>query len=213
MKFSFGNVKRLTYNQTSYPITLADIKAYSRWYIENPTDTTFDTWVEQVAIPIAIEEFENKAGYLILDQTFQATIRSLQSPIYETFQAELIHLNIRSINDVLYYPCDWNNTDAKTILDTENYYFTAEQGNTPYIFNLEKCYFSFYEIQNNIQTSYTGGFQDNNFTNLPVDILKALKMQVSDIIDITRGLCGCEGFYSGLISQTINKYSRIKDLL
>ena len=213
MKFSFGNVKRLSYNQTSYPITLADVKAYSRWFETSPTDTSIDTWIENFVIPKAVEQFESTSGYLILDQTFQASIRSLQSPIYETFQVELIHLNVRSVNDVLYYPCDWNNTDAKTILDTENYYFISEQGNAPYVFNLKSCYLSFYEIQNNIQTSYAGGFEDNDFTNLPVDILETLKMYAADIVDIRKNICDCSGFNDGWISQTINKYSRIKDLL
>ena len=213
MKFSFGNVKRLTYNQTSYPITLADVKAYSKWFETNPTDTSIDTWITNFVIPKAVEQFEAVSGYLILDQTFQASIRSLQSPIYETFQAELIHLNVRSVNDVLYYPCDWNNTDAKTILDTKNYYFTPEQSNTPYIFNLESCYLSFYEIQNNIQTSYAGGFENNDFTNLPIDILETLKMYAADIVDIRKNMCDCSGFHDGWIAQTINKYSRIKDLL
>jgi hypothetical protein len=122
-------------------------------------------------------------------------------------------LNVRSINDVLYYPCDWNNTDAKTILDTKNYYFTPEQSNTPYIFNLESCYLSFYEIQNNIQTSYAGGFENNDFTNLPIDILETLKMYAADIVDIRKNMCDCSGFHDGWIAQTINKYSRIKDLL
>ena len=100
MKFSFGNVKRLTYNQTSYPITLVDVKAYSKWFETSPTDTSIDTWITNFVIPKAVEQFEAVSGYLILDQTFQASIRSLQSPVYKTFQAELIHLNIRSVNDV-----------------------------------------------------------------------------------------------------------------
>jgi hypothetical protein len=211
--FSFGNVTRLSYNQTSYPITLADVKLYSKWFDINSTDTSIDTWIESFVIPKAVEQFESSSGYLILDQTFQATIRSLQSPIYQTFQAGLIHLNVRSVDGVLYYPCDWEGVDARTTLDTEGYFFIAEQGNAPYTFNLKSCYLSFYEIQNNIQTSYAGGFEENDFTSLPIDILEALKMYAADLVDIRKNMCDCSGFHDGWIAQTVQKYSRKKYLL
>jgi len=213
MKFTFGNAKRLTYNTTSYPITLAEVKALSKWFVINPTDTSIDTWISTFVIPKAVDQFEKMSGYLIQDQSFQASIPSLQSPIYNTFKADLLHLNVRTVNDVLYYPCEWNNTDAKTILDTEAYYFTAEFGNTPFIFDLKSCYLSFYPIKNNIETSYSGGFEENDFTNLPIDIKETLIMYAADLVDIKKELCDCMGFHNGWISQTINRYSKQQDLM
>jgi len=210
---SFGNTQRLTYNTTNFPITINEAKSRSKWFKLSPTDTTLDSDIQNFFIPKAVDQFEKASGFLIQDQTYKATIPSLQSPIYKNFEAELIHLNVRTVQDVLYHPCDWNGNDTKTILDTENYIFLEEAGNTPKILQLKACYLSFYEVCNNIQTTYVGGYEDNDFTNLPSDIKQCIIMYVADIIDIEKEICNCQGQHDGWITQIVNRYSRKTSLM
>jgi hypothetical protein len=204
----FVSVEQLTYNDATFPITLADVKFHSKWFNENADDTTLDNYITNFRIPQAVKSFESATGFLIQDQTYSATINSLQSPIYQGFRAGLIHLNVRSVNDVLYFPCGWNGIDARSILDTENYIFTEASGNVAKHFYLKACSFSFYEIENNIKVSYSAGYENNNFTNIPKDIKNCLAMHSADVIDIKKGLCDGQGQHDGWIAQTVSKYRR-----
>ena len=204
----FVAVDNLSYNDTSFPITLEDVKFHSKWFDENENDTTLDTYIQNFVIPQAVKSFEIATGFLIQDQTYSATINSLQSPIYQCFRAGLIHLNVRSVNDVLYFPCNWNGIDERSILDTGSYIFTEASGNVAKHFYLKSCYLSFYEIENNIKVSYSAGYENNDFTNIPKDIKNCLAMYSADLIDIKKGLCEGQGQHDGWIRQTVNKYRR-----
>ena len=72
---------------------------------------------------------------------------------------------------------------------------------------------SFYEVCNNIQTTYVGGYEDNDFTNLPSDIKQCIIMYVADIIDIEKEICNCQGQHDGWITQIVNRYSRKTSLM
>lgn len=210
---AFNNIKQLSYDETTFPITLADVKFQSKWFQENPNDTSLDDYINNDVIPVVISEFEKETGFLIQDQTYKATIPNLQSPIYNTFKAQLIHLNVSSVNDVLYYPCEWNGSDAKTILATENYNWLNEEGDTSKIFELKACYLNFYEIPNNFEVSYRGGYLNNDFTNIPKNLKRGLAKYAADLIDVRQELCDCNSIYREFVNSICRQYRRYTDLI
>jgi len=208
---AFNNIKQLSYDETTFPITIADVKFQSKWFQTNPTDTSLDTYITNDVIPVCIAEFEKETGFLIQNQTYKATIPSLQSPIYKTFKAQLIHLNVRSVNDVLYYPCNWNGSDAKTILATENYNWLNEEGDTSKIFELKPCYLDFYEMPNNFEVTYAGGYL--NFANMPKDLKRGLAKYAADLVDVRQELCDCNSIYREFVNSIVRKYRRYTTLI
>jgi len=211
---NFLNVKALTQDTSILPITVADVKAYSKFFIEgDPTDTSKDVFIEKMIIQ-AIRNWEEETGFLILDQTFKTSLYN-QRTLYYNFKARLTRLNIRSIGDVLYHPDDWNNTDAKLTLSTDKYYFTEERDTDPAFFQLKEgvCYIELYPVYNNLEVTVTAGYEANDFTNLPSDIKDAIAMMTSDIVDADAGICGCEGFYSQEASRVYGKYTAYTPIL
>lgn len=200
---NFCNVKvdELTRNTSILPITVAEVKAYSK---QDFLDTSKDAFIDKM-IMRAIDGWEAETGFLILDQTFNTSLYN-QVEIYSNFKARLTRLNVRSFGNVLYYPCQWNNIDPKSILSTDTYYFTVEKGTTPAIFQLKEgvCYLNLYPVYNNLEIDITAGYEANNFTNMPQEIKDALAMQAADLIDIHEGFCG---FYSQEIQRIYGKYT------
>lgn len=205
---NFCNVKILTRNTSILPITIANVKAYSKLFREgDPLDTSKDAFIDKM-IMRAIDGWEAETGFLILDQTFNTSLYN-QVEIYSNFKARLTRLNVRAFGNVLYYPYQWNNIDPKSTLSTDTYYFTVEKGTTPAIFQLKEgvCYLNLYPVYNNLEIDITAGYEANNFTNMPQEIKDVLAMQVADIIDIDAGFCDCNGFYSQEIQRIYSKYT------
>jgi len=200
---NFCNVKvdELTRNTSILPITVADVKAYSK---QDFLDTSKDAFINE-KIMRAIDGWEAETGFLILDQTFNTSLYN-QVEIYSNFKARLTRLNVRSFGNVLYYPCQWNNIDPKSILSTDTYYFTVEKGTTPAIFQLKEgvCYLNLYPVYNNLEIDITAGYEGNNFTNMPQDIKDVLAMQAADLVDGFTGFCG---FYEQEIQRIYGKYT------
>lgn len=200
---NFCNVKinELTRNTSILPITVADVKAYSK---QDFLDTSKDAFINKM-IMRAINGWEAETRFLILDQTFNTSLYN-QVEIYSNFKARLTRLNVRSFGNVLYYPCQWNNIDPKSILSTDIYYFTVEKGTTPAIFQLKEGvrYLNLYPVYNNLEIDITAGYEGNNFTNMPQDIKDALAMQAADLVDGFEGFCG---FYEQEIQRIYSKYT------
>lgn len=203
---NFSDVKTLTRNITSYPVTVADVKAYSEYYSKS-SDNTKDAFIEKL-IAQAVLNWESETGFLLLDQTFKTSLYN-QRAIYQNFKGRLTKLNIRSFGNILYHPCNWNQADAKEILSTDLYYWTPESGTTPAMFQLKSgvCHLELFEVYNNLETTITGGYALNNFTNIPQDIVTCLAMQCAELFDARNGVCGCEGFYSDEVSRIYQKYT------
>ena len=66
-----------------------------------------------------------------------------------------------------------------------------------------------YPVYNNLELDVVGGYENNDFTNLPTDIKKALIMSASDIVDVDNDACGCEGFYSQEVARIYRKYTAV----
>lgn len=200
---NFCNVKvdELTRNTSILPITVAEVKAYSK---QDFLDTSKDAFINE-KIMRAIDGWEAETGFLILDQTFNTSLYN-QVEIYSNFKARLTRLNVRAFGNVLYYPCQWNNIDPKSTLSTDTYYFTVEKGTTPAIFQLKEgvCYLNLYPVYNNLEIDITAGYEGNNFTNMPQDIKDALAMQAADLVDGFEGFCA---FYSQEIQRIYSKYT------
>ena len=203
---NFSDVKILTRNITSYPVTVADVKGYSKYYRKSG-DNTQDAFLEKLIIQTVLN-WESETGFLLLDQTFKTSLYN-QRAIYQNFKGRLTNLNIRSFGNILYHPCNWNQADAKSILSTDLYYWTPESGTNPAMFQLKSgvCHLELFEVYNNLETTITGGYELNNFTTMPQDIMNCLAMQCSDIFDADNEMCGCEGFYSYEVKRTYQKYT------
>ena len=202
---NFCDVKTLTRNATSYPITVADVKGYSRYYSKT-NDNTKDAFIEKL-IAQAVLNWENETGFLLLDQTFKTSLYN-QRAIYQGFKGRLTRLNIRSFGDVLYHPCNWNETDAKEILSTDLYVWTPESGTTPAMFQLKSnvSYLELFEVYNNLEVTITGGYALNDFATMPQDIKNCLAMQCANLFDADNNEgCG-DGFYAYEVNRIYGKY-------
>ncbi len=120
----------------------------------------------------------------------------------------MTRLNIRSFGNILYHPCNWNQTDAKEVLSTDLYYWMSESGTTPAMFQLKSgvCHLALFEVYNNLEVTITGGYALNNFTNIPQDITNCLAMQCSDLFDADNEMCDGGGFYSYEVQRIYEKY-------
>ena len=201
----FCDIQELTRNITSYPITVADVKSYSKYYRKSKDDTQ-NAFIEKIIAQVVLN-WEAESGFLLLDQTFKTSLYN-QRVIYQNFKGSLTKLNIRSFGNILYHPCNWNQADAKEVLSTDLYYWTPESGTTPAMFQLKNgvLHLSLLDVYNNLEVTITGGYALNNFTNIPQDIANCLAMQCSDIFDSDNEMCGCEGFYSYEIQRIYQKY-------
>lgn len=203
---NFNNTAELSKNTTSYPITIDDVKAYSKYFRKNnPTDTTQDTFIQQMIVR-AVSDWEAETGFALLDQTLKIALYNI---IYlnSNLKARITRLNVRSVEDVLYHPTTWNQSDSKVVLDQDRYTISPELGTMPQIFQLNDCTLSLYKIYNNLETNIVCGYENNDFTNLPQDIKECLIMQVSDIIDIDNDICDCQGFYGGEVQRIYKQYT------
>lgn len=203
----FYDAQELTRNKTSYPITVADVKAYLK-----SSDNTKDAFIETLIAEVVLN-WESETGFLLLDQTFKTSLYN-QRAIYQNFKGRLTKLNIRSFGNVLYHPCGWNQADAKEILSTDLYYWMPESGTTPAMFQLKSgvCHLELFEVYNNLETTITGGYALNNFTNIPQDIVNCLAMQCAELfearlVDPRITVCSCKGFYSYQVDRIYQKYT------
>ena len=211
--FEFCNNKTITIDRSSFPILLADIKAMSFYFKSNPTDTTQDDFIEDFIIPKIIFDWEKNTRYLLLDQTIKSFVPNIQYINSSTFELPLSALNVRVIGDVKSYPCDWNQTDAKTILDVSNYYFTEEVSTDPKKFKIKKgCLdLRLYPVTNNLEVEFEAGFEDNDFSTMDQEIKDCLSMQGAIAIDVKNGFC--DSYYSELIEEIYTKYTIKKELI
>lgn len=205
---NFSDVKILTRNITTYPITVDDVKSYSKYFRKTSLlNTSQDAFIAKM-IARVIDGWESETGFLLLDQTLKTSLYN-QLQIYPNFKGRLTRLNIRSFGDILYHPCTWNTIDAKEVLSTDIYYITPEVNTTPAIFQLKDgvCSLDLYPVYNNLEITLNGGYEDNDFTNMPQDIRDCLIMQCSDIVDVDNDICGCDGFYSQEVKRIYKKYT------
>jgi hypothetical protein len=205
---NFNDVEIVTRNTISYPITVDDVKAYSKYFRKtDPSDTSQDAFISKM-IARVVDGWEAETGFLLLDQTFKTSLYN-QEYIYHHFIGRFTRLNLRSFGDFLYHPRDWNETDAKIILSSDNYIIHSELNTTPAMFQLssDNQYLSLYPAYNNLETEVVGGYDSNDFSSMPQEIKDALAMQVSDIIDADNDICGCDGFYSQEVKRIYCKYT------
>jgi hypothetical protein len=107
-KYIFSNKKVLTRNTGTYPITLSEIKEKSFYFLDNPSDTSQDSYINNVLIPNTIKDWERSTKYLLLDQEIEAFIPNIQ--FINTSNLEMIvnNINVRSVEEIKYYPEDWD---------------------------------------------------------------------------------------------------------
>ena len=106
-QFNFENKKIISRNISSYTILLADVKARSKFYLENPTDTDQDSYVVNFIIPSVIKDWELSTKFLLLDQLIQAYIPNIQYINSNSLEMKIENLNIREVDFIKYYPQDF----------------------------------------------------------------------------------------------------------
>ena len=205
-KFEFSNKKTISRDVTTYPITLATVKAKSFYFIDNPTDESQETYITSLIASVMLN-WEDYTGYLIQDQTVKAFVPNIRDVNDYNLQIDLTNLNIRTIDYVKYYPYDWDQAEAKTTLDSSYYLITDELNRVPSSLKMLYDYvpLQLFSIKNNLEVQYAAGFEDNDFTDLNQQIIDALSMQVAAAVDVKNGYC--EDYYSGLIKEVYAKYS------
>lgn len=206
-QFNFSLTKTLARNITSYPITLAEVKARSEYFRQNPSDTSLDSYITSIVIPKIIFDWEKSTGYLLLDHTIQAFVPNLKSINTNMLNVGFQHLNIRQFTNVKYYPENWNYSDSKTTLDSSYYFFIPESGNECTKFNLKEDYtpLILFDMLNNLEVNYKAGFENNVFTSLNPSIVDALACQAALAVDAKTGYC--QDFYSTIVAEVYAEYS------
>lgn len=202
-------------NTTSFPISLADVKAFSKYFETNPTETKYDAILNNVYIPQIVKSWQNETDFLILDTTYKIfyyNVYVLEHNIKEP--VILPFLNCREVISVKYYDSNWDEDIAnKLTLDTSKYIFDDEAFNTPRAFYFKKNepYIELYDYLNNLEFNIKFGYANNNFANLPKEIKDVLSMQVSSIIDSENGYCNEN--YNQIIQIIYQKYKISKSLV
>jgi hypothetical protein len=210
-KYIFSNKKVLTRNTGTYPITLSEIKEKSFYFLDNPSDTSQDSYINNVLIPNTIKDWERSTKYLLLDQEIEAFIPNIQ--FINTSNLEMIvnNINVRSVEEIKYYPEDWDEIASKSILSTDDYLVTSEIKNSSKKIRLKKDKGSLvlFPITNNFEVRYKGGFEANDFNSLDETIKQALCVQVATQIDVKQGYC--EDYYRDVIESAYAEYEIQQD--
>ena len=183
---SFTNFTQLTTLSTPLPITPAEVRAESQYFKNNRDDTSLDAEIN-AAILQGVLNWEGETKFLLFDQTFKVFIYN-QYTFNQNFVARLPVLNVYELNDVKYYPTDWDYTSPKSTLDTSSYYFTPQVGIDAYKFYCKTNIYTF-KMYNNLELNAKGGYENNDFTNIPLEIKNALIMMTADNIDVNNEVC------------------------
>jgi hypothetical protein len=200
---NFINFTALTQNTATLPITPAEVRAVAQYFRSNKADTTFDADITQIIIDNVIN-WERETSFLLWDCTFKVFIYD-QFTFNHKFIARLPVLNVYSVDSIKYHPCDWNYTDAKITLDPNLYFTTPEAGTDPTKFQLRNCNLRTFELHNNLEFNGKGGYANNNFTNMPLDIKRALILNTADVFDENNGFCKCNG---GYYDEVLGRYKK-----
>ena len=202
---SFTNFTSLTRNTATLPITPAEVRAVAQYFNGNRDDTTIDAEITRYILQ-GVFNWENETRFLLLDQTFKTFLYN-EYYITHKFIARLPVLNVYSVDNIKHHPCDWNYTDAKITLDPTLYFTTPEAGTDPIKFQLRGGCLKVFEMYNNIEFNGKGGYVNNNFTNMPLEIKDALILMVADILDARKGLCACQGAFYGEVLARYKKHT------
>ena len=208
----FSNVTTITRNATSYPISIADVKAYSD-YFRTTVDTSQDAYIDKMIAQV-VDGWEHETGFLLLDQTFKTSMYNAYL-IHSAQPLGLTRLNVRSFGDILYYPNVWDQTGPMEILATDQYFWEPERGITPAIFILKdgiRCVELWYS-NHNFETTITAGYALNNFTTMPTDIKNCLAMQAADIMDARQEDCSNKAFHMAEVRRVYRKYTAFTTMI
>lgn len=206
-KYAFSLTKTTSKNTSSYPISIADIKDKSEYFKLNPTDTSYDSYINNVVIPMVISDWESDTGYILLDRTVQSFVPNLAHMLTEQLNLGFEHLNIREFTNFKYYPTTWDYSAVKSEIKNTNYFIVPESGRQFALFNIKESYapLEIFQIRNNLECNYKAGFEDNDFTNLDDSVKQALEAQAAMVIDSKTGFC--QDFYSTIIAEAYADYS------
>lgn len=197
---SFTNFTQITQNATTLPITPAEVRAISQYFNDQRDYTGIDAEISQYILEAAFN-WENETRFLLLDQTFKVFLYN-EYYITQNFIARLPVSNVYSVDGIKYHPSDWNYTDAKITLDPELYFITPEAGADTMKFQLRCGSFEVFKMYNNLEFNGKGGYENNDFTNMPLEIKRALILMTADILDARKNLCECQGaFYKEVLSR------------
>lgn len=197
---SFTNFTQLTQNTTILPITPEEVRAISQYFDGKRDSTDIDAEVSQYILE-AVFNWENETRFLLLDQTFKVFLYN-EYYITQNFIARLPVSNVHSVDNIKYHPSDWNYTDAKITLDPTLYFITPEVGTDTMKFQLRSDCLEVFKMYNNLEFNGKGGYENNNFTNMPLEIKRALILMTADILDARKGYCACQGaFYNEVLSR------------
>lgn len=199
---SFTNFTQLTTLSTPLPITPAEVRAKSQYFENNRNDTSLDAEINAEILQ-GVLNWEGETKFLLFDQTFKVFIYN-QYTFNPDFCADLPVLNVYSFDSIKYYPCDWNFTDSKTTLASNLYYFTEQCGVRSAIFRMPNTNLQIYKEYSNLELNAKGGYENNDFTNMPLEIKNALIMMTADAFDGKKGMCGAR--YTSEVNRIYGKY-------
>ena len=164
-------------------------------------------------IPTIVEDWENSTHYLLLDQIIKVFVPDIQFLNNNSLEISLNYLNIRAVDYIQYYPNDWDEASAKTVLDSSYYIITDELLKIASKLKIKREHLpiTLFNIHNNLESQLQAGFASNDFTNLDPEIKEALCMQVATAVDVKTGYC--KGYYNGRIESLYEKFSIEKQLV
>lgn len=212
-EFIFSNKTTLSTNKNSYPITIEDVKAKSFYFKDNPEDDTFDDYITNFIIPKVVDNWEDETKYILLDSTIQSFVPNIEFINSNRLAISLDNLNVRNVSNIKYYEYDTDLPESKVILDSDYYNLSQESKKTSRKITLrtDVLPLQLFPIENNLECNYVAGFEDNDFTDLDVDIKNCLASQASIIFDVKQGYC--DNYYRDFIEDVYNKYTLKKRLI
>jgi hypothetical protein len=204
-------------NESSYPITISDVKVFSQYFKINPDDQSQNDFITQ-RIKMDVNNFEDETKYILLDTTFKLYYNDPRTSYFgnyiQNYPAKcflnglrLSSLNLRLIDHIKYYELNTKDNDDRVLLSSSNYYLEPELMNTPSIIRIkENNSFELANTNNSIEIQYKAGFANNVFTSMPEEIKIALAQLVAYNIDVKNQICNDQ--YSDNIRAIYDKYRK-----
>jgi hypothetical protein len=95
----------------------------------------------------------------------------------------------------------------RILLPSSNYYTEEELQGIPKIIRMmDNSYINLPQVNNSIEIKYSAGYENNNFTTMPIEMKETLAKLVANNVDAKFGLC--DGEYVHDINSTYFEYRR-----
>lgn len=189
-----------TRNINSYPITISEVKQWSKYFQANPSDTSQDNILLQ-NIKFSVKNFEEETGFVILDTTIKTYYNDKRTGYFGNYiknypknfyinAIRLCNLNVRNIENIKYYEINTKDNESRILLSPTKYYVSDELLKTPKVIRMmDDCYIDLQLTDLSIEITYKAGYENNNFTNLPDDIKTCLAQLSARNFDTIKEVC------------------------